>query len=77
MLKGKNGDEVIDQFSLPQIQLDMMEPTVCLVSTKLDFVTIFTDFCDAKMWLYDSVRFEKNNPAILFFYCGNLVSGLG
>ena len=27
----------------------MMEPNVCLVSIKLAFVTIFTDFYDVKM----------------------------
>ena len=42
MMKGKNGDEVVEQFSHPQTQLDMMEPNVCLVSPKLDFVTIST-----------------------------------
>ena len=69
MSKGKNGNELVKQFSLPPTQLDLMEPTVCLVSTKLDFVTIFTDICDANMWVYDSFRFrpEKNIPTSFVF----------
>ena len=49
----------------------MIEPNVCLVSTKLDFVNIFTDFCDAKMWVYDRFRFgpEKETfQRLLFFF---------
>ena len=69
MLKGKNGDEVVEQFSLPQIQLDIMEPNVCLLCTKLDFVNLLTDFCDAKMWVYDSFHFgpKKNIPTSFIF----------
>ena len=57
MLKGKNGSDVVKHLSLPQIQLDMIELNVCSVSIKMDFVTIFTDFCNAKSWVYDSFRF--------------------
>ena len=68
VLIGKNGDEIVKQFSLPQVQLDVMEPNVWLVSTKLDFVTIFNDFCDAKMWVYDSCSFgpEKRIQSFVF-----------
>ena len=45
-VRRKNGDEVGEQISLPQTQLNMMEPNFCLLSTKLDFVTIITDPCD-------------------------------
>jgi len=74
----KNGDENVERFSLPQIQLDVMEPNVCLVSTKLDFITIFTDFCNAKMWVFDSFRFgpEKIFQRLSFFLCGNLLTRL-
>ena len=74
-VKKKNGNEVLEQFSFPQIQLDMIEPNVCLVSTTMDFVSIFTDFCDAKMWVYDGFRFgsEKNIPTSFVFFCGSLV----
>ena len=76
MLKGKNGAKVVKKISLSQIQLDMMEPNVCLLSTKLDFVTIFTEFCDAKKLVYDNFRFgpEKTFQRLLFFFCGNLLS---
>ena len=45
-------------------QLNMMEQTVCLVSIKLHFVTIFNEFCDANISVYDSFRFgtKKNIP---------------
>ena len=72
MLKGKeSGDEVVRQISLalPQIQLALMEPNFSLASTKLDFVTNFSDFCDAKIWVNDSFRFEaeKNIPSSFVF----------
>ena len=78
VLKAKNGDEAADQLSFPQIQLDMMEPNICLVSIKLDFVTIFSNFYDAKMWVCDSFRFgpEKTFHFLLFF-CENLLYRLG
>ena len=37
----------VKQFSLPQAQLDMIKANVCLVYIKLDFVTIFTNLCNA------------------------------
>ena len=79
MLNGKNGDEFVEKFAFPQIQLDLMEPNVCLVPTKVEFVTIFTDFCDAKMWACDSFRFgpEKTFQRFLLFLCGNLLCRLG
>ena len=52
----KNGDEFVDQFSLPRIQLDMMESEFGFVSIKLEFVTIFTDVC-SKMSVYDRFGF--------------------
>ena len=47
---------------------DIIQPSVYLVSTRLDFATIFTEFCDAKMWVYDSFRFglEKTFQRLLF-----------
>ena len=79
VLKGKNGNEVVEHFSLPQTELDIMDPNNCLVSNKLDFATILTDFCDAKMLVYDSFRLgsEKRLQLLLFFFCGNLLSRLG
>ena len=76
----KNGYEDVEQFSLPQTQLVMMEPNVCLVSTKLDLVTIFSNSCDAKMKVYDSFRFgpeKKHSDVFCFFFCGNRLSRLG
>ena len=60
-------------------ELDMIEPNVRLVSTKLGFVTIFPDFCDAKMWVYDRFCFgpEEAFQRFLFFFCGNQLSRLG
>ena len=78
-MKRLNGDEVVKQLSLPQTQLGKMEPSVCLVSTKLNFVTVFTDFSDAIMWVYDSFRFgtTKAIQRFLFFFCGNLLVPIG
>ena len=61
--------KAVEKFSLLQTQLDIMEPNIYLVSTKLDFVTIFTDFCDAKMRVYDSFCFgpqEKRSNVFCF-----------
>ena len=61
LLKGKNGD--VEDFSLPQTQLDMMQPNVCLVSVKLDFVNVSADFSYGKMWVNNSLGFgPKNGP---------------
>ena len=53
-----------------------MEPNVSLVSTKLDFVTISTNFCDEKMWVYDSFRFgpEKTSNVFCFLLFPDWVS---
>ena len=40
MSKGRNGDEVVEQSSLPQVNLEIMEPEVCLVCLKLDLSLI-------------------------------------
>ena len=66
--KGKNRDEFVKQSVLPQIHLEMMEPKVCLVCIKLDFVTSFTDFCEAKISVNDSFSFgTKNIPTSFVF----------
>ena len=68
MLKRKNGDEVVKQFSLTRAQLDVMEPDVCSVSTKLHFVTIFTDFCEAKISVCDYFRFGPKSIPMSFVF---------
>ena len=42
-----------------------MELNVCLVCTKLHFVTILTNFCDAKMTVYDFFRFGPKKFPLL------------
>ena len=69
-LKKKHKFSILEgkKLFLPQIKLDMMEPNVCLVSTKLDFVTILTDFCDAMMWVCDSFHFGPNKIPTAFVF---------
>ena len=74
LLEEKNGDDAAEQFSHPQTQLFRMKPNVFLVSTKLDFVTVFTDFCDVKKGVHDSFRFGPRRIFHFFLFCGILLS---
>ena len=47
----------------------MMEPRVCLLFIKLDFVTRFTGFCEAKISEYDIYRFGTINIPTFFVFC--------
>ena len=65
LVKKKKLLEVVEQFSPSRIQLDMMTRK----STKQGFATISTDFCEAKISVYDCFRFETKK---CFFFYGNL-----
>ena len=56
-----NGDEVVELSLFPQLNLEIMGPNVCLAGIKLDFATSSTDFCEAKIPLYDSFHYETKN----------------
>ena len=63
-------------FTLPQIQLGMMEPNVCFFSL---FNWIFPLFWRSFLFWYTiaSILEQKTFQGLLFLFCGNLVFRLG
>ena len=66
--KGKNVNENVEQAWFPLTLLEMIEPKVRLVCSKLDASTSFSDFREAKVSVYDDSQFSKKRTFQCLFF---------